>query len=397
MSPSAPLQRILGLGPWIAREAAQDARIDVLFGAYCAELTRCALPIWRAQLGLEILHPQTSGNVLTWTNGTIEARQTPRAGAASSPTYLNSPTRIVDDTNKPFRRRLDRAAPEFPVLDELREEGATDYVMFPLPFLDLNRTAVISFATVAATGFAEDDIADLQVATAMFSPYAERFVLRRAAIDLLDTYVGHRTGERIFNGRIERGQIETITAAVWIADLRGFTGLIDSMPREAAIVMLDAWFESLAAATEAQGGEVLKFMGDGMLAIFPVEGSSSDACERALQAAIMAEKSIAELNEARSAAGEPVLGYGFALHLGEVAYGNVGGQRRLDFTVIGPAVNLAARLEKLTRELAVPLLMSEAFAQTIDRELVPLGSHPIRGLGRSEPLFGLAPMADLTS
>jgi adenylate cyclase len=392
MAPDIPSPRTTGLGHFLVRQAREQGRVDLLFQSFCGELTRRGLPVWRANLGLEILHPETSGKLMTWTDGAFASRQNERT-VVLGPGYLNSPVRIVDETNRPYRRRLDEAGLEMPLLQELRGEGATDYVVFPLPFLDTTRTAVLSYATRAAGGFAERDIADLELATGLLSPYAERYVLRRLAVDLLDIYVGRRSGERIFGGHIERGKIETIGAAICMADLRGFTRLAQGTPKERVIAILDDWFECLAAATETHGGEILKFMGDGLLSIFPVEQSPGEACDRALAAACAALENLGALNLRRAESGEVELAGGLGLHLGEVAYGNVGGRRRLDFTVIGEAVNLAARLEGLTRKLGAPILTSEAFALVAGRDLVSLGHHAIRGLDRSEQVFALQPFA----
>jgi len=377
-----------GLGRWLARQAPALGRLDLLFQSFCRELTERGLPVWRSNLGLEILHPETSGKVLSWTDGVYAARQRERTGAMGED-YLRSPVRIVDETDRPFRRRLDSPCPDLPMLEELRAEGATDYAIFPLPFQDKNRTAILSFATRAPQGFGDSDIEELEMAAALFSPYAERYVLRRVAVDLLDTYVGRRSGERIFGGRIDRGQAETIGAAICVADLRGFTRLADAGPQDRVISILDDWFECLAAAADSEGGEILKFMGDGLLAIFPVDGDPADACARAFRAANKALAALTKLNDRRVLDGEAPLACGLALHLGDVAYGNVGGRTRLDFTVIGPAVNLAARLESLTRDLGVPLLTSESFARAVGPHLVSFGRHPIRGLDRSEQVFGL--------
>jgi adenylate cyclase len=198
-------------------------------------------------------------------------------------------------------------------------DGATDYIIFPLLFLDTTRSAALSFATRVPAGFSEADLADLEQAAAIFSPYVERYVLRRVAIDLLETYVGPRSAERIFAGRFVRGQIETITAAICMADLRGFTRLADSAPLEKVIAALDDWFECLALAVDAHDGEILKFMGDGLLAIYAVDGSPEEACERALAAALKTLSALHALNIRRAAAGEDRLACGFGLHLGEVA------------------------------------------------------------------------------
>jgi adenylate cyclase len=389
MERGSNLPRSLGLGRWLAGEARQTKRLDALFDAYCRELLGRGFALWRSTLGLEILHPETSGKMFTWQAGNLRTRQSERAGMPTNPDYLNSPSRVVDDANRPYRQRLEGAAPMFPLLADLKAEGATDYVMYPLPFLDTTRTAVMSYATTQAGGFTDEELAELETASDLFSPYAERHVLRRIAVDLLDTYVGHQAGERIFAGGVERGAVEALTAAIWMADLRGFTRMSDRLPRETVIALLDDWFDCLSAAIEDQGGEILKFMGDGLLAIFPVGEDHAAGCERSLDAALAAHCGVAALNRGRGEAGEPPLAFGLALHLGEVAYGNVGGRRRLDFTVIGPAINHASRLQELTKSLNRSLLISGAVARAARRPLLSLGRHRLRDVGEPHEVFTL--------
>ena len=207
---------------WLIEQAPHD-NVKELFAGFCRELVRTGYPVWRASLGLEVLHSEISGWQHVWTDENLSVRKSDRATAASSPSYVNSPTRIVDETAQPFRRRLDTPHPEMPLLEELRLSGATEYVMYPLPFLDRTRTAVLSFATQAEQGFSAADIGALRRAADLVSPYIERNVLRRIAIDLLDIYVGPRTGRRIMEGRVDRGEMEIIKAAIWFTDLRGFT------------------------------------------------------------------------------------------------------------------------------------------------------------------------------
>jgi adenylate cyclase len=389
MDRDSNLPRTQGFGHWLAGEARAGARLDALFDAYCRELLARGLAIWRSTLGLEILHPETSGKLLTWQAGNLMSRQSERAGMPTNPGYLNSPTRVVDDTNRPFRQRLEGVAPEFPLLADLKAEGVTDYVMYPLPFLDTTRTAVLSYATTEPGGFTDGDLGELETASDLLSPYAERVVLRRIAIDLLDTYVGHQAGERIFAGSVERGAVEALTAAIWMADLRGFTRMSDGLPRETVIALLDDWFDCLSAAIEDHSGEILKFMGDGLLAIFPAGEDHAAGCERALDAALAAHRGVAALNRSRGEAGEPPFSFGLALHLGEVAYGNVGGRRRLDFTVIGPAINHASRLQELTKSLNRSLLISGAVARATRRPLVSLGRHHLRDVAEPHEVFTL--------
>ena len=381
-----------GFGRWLARSAPETSYdLGAGFKAFCEELARREVPVWRSALGLEFLNPEVSGVLYVWTPRFFDAYETRRPGIWNSPLYLASPTRIVDETEAPFRHKLTDPLPDMPVLDELRSFGGTDYVMFPLNFLDRSRTAVISFATRQKGGFGDEDIATLQDAAALFSPHAERHVLRRIAIDLLDTYVGPRTGARVFEGRIERGQAEHIDAAIWLADLRGFTRQAERDPIEHVIASLNDWLEIVVDIVDEHGGEVLKFIGDAALAIFPIspERGPGRVCADALAAAERACARTDELNVVRQAEGRAALDFGLTLHFGEVAYGNIGAPRRLDFTVVGPAVNRASRLQELAKRLGRRVLISEELARAADRTLVRLGEHSLRDIDGPQQVFGL--------
>jgi adenylate cyclase len=377
------VSRTGGLGEWLARNAATLPKATALHDAYCRELRTRGLPLWRSTVVVETLHPEVSGLMVVWVAGELRTHSAPRAGVESSPEYLNSPIYVVDKTGRPFRRRLVDPSPDLPLLDELRAEGATDYVMFPFPFLDRNRSAVMSFATAAPEGFSDADLADLELAAALFSPYAERATLRRIAIDLLDTYLGHSAGEKVFDGRIVRGDFETIDAAIMFCDMRGFTRWSDVAPRDEVIATLNAWFECVADPVETGQGEILKFIGDGLLAIFPGDSDRAAACKRALAAARAAVANVARLNDTLA---RPIA-FGLALHVGEVAFGNIGSRKRLDFTVIGPAVNHAARLQELTKSLQRTVLASGAFARCSGSALEPLGRHLLRDVAAAEDVY----------
>ena len=375
---------------WLANDAPHDT-VETLFAAFCRHVVPTIAPVWRASLGLEVLHPEVGGWQHVWTDQSLSVRESDRATAATSPSYLNSPTRIVDETGQPFRRRLDAPCPDMPLLEELRLAGATDYVMYPLPFLDRTRTAVISFTTRRAEGFDPASLDRLEVAAKRLSPYLERHVLRRIAVDLLDTYVGPRTGQRIIEGRVDRGAVERIEAAIWFADLRGFTLLSERSPIPEVLDHLNAWFGIIGEVVEAHGGEVLKFIGDAVLAIFPTWAGRdrAAACRKALAAAqAFGRRSEAENARRRSSGGAPLL-HGLALHVGEVAYGNVGAPHRLDFTVIGPAVNRASRLLDLAKRLDRPVIVSRAFAREVDQPFVDLGRHRLRGVEHPQQVFTL--------
>ncbi len=380
-------ERLDGLAVWLADNS--HLALGDLHEGFCRQLLDRGIPLWRSSLGMELLHPEQGGVRSAWRIGeAITITQAPR-GLEDTPAYLDSPVKIVDDTDRPFRQKLAEPGPDLPILKEFREAGGTDYVIYPLPFLDRSRSAYLSFATQARGGFTGADLNTLELAGRLLSPYAERRALRRMAIDLLDTYVGHHAGELIFNGQIRRGAVETIQAAILMADLRGFTILSNKRERPFVIDTLNAWFESIATAVEAHGGEILKFMGDGLLAIFRADPDAADAGGRAYRAALAARTAIAALNATRAAAGEGPVEFAMGLHVGEVAYGNVGGRTRLDFTVLGPAVNYASRLQDLAKRLNQPILVSREFARALSDCLVDLGDHPLRGIGRSERVFAL--------
>lgn len=376
----------------IARWLANDAplhNVEALFAAFCREIVRSGAPVWRASLGLEVLHPEVSGWQHIWTNEGQSVTEADRATAPTSRSYLHSPTRIVDETDRPFRRRLNLPCPDMPLLEDLRLAGATDYVMYPLPFLDHTRTAVISFATRRAEGFDPASLDGLELAAKLLSPYLERHVLRRIAIDLLDTYVGPHTGQRIIEGEVDRGAFELIEAAIWFADLRGFTLLSERSAIPDVLAHLNAWFGIIGEVVEAHGGEVLKFIGDAVLAIFPTsaEQDRAVACRKALAAAQEFCRRSEVENAVRRSLGTPPVIHGLAVHVGEVAYGNVGAPHRLDFTVIGPAVNRASRLLELAKRLDRQVLVSYAFAQEVDQPLVDLGHHRLRDVEQLQRVF----------
>jgi adenylate cyclase len=365
---------------WLLAAADEKPSIDRLFVRFCAELERRGLPIWRAVLGLEILHPEISGSLVVWTADDVEVRRATRAVLKRSDEYQLSPTRIVDETDRAFRRKLHAPCPDIPLLEDLRLAGATEYVLHPLPFLDRSRTATMGFTTRRPGGFTAEEDAALVEAMRLFSPYAEREVLSRIAVDLMETYVGARTGRRVIEGLIERGSSEIIEAAIWHADLRSFTRLSETRPTAEVIERLNAWLDPMVSAIQEHDGEVLKFIGDAVLAIFPTgpARTRAQACRDALAAA-------------RAFVDGPPgdLDYGLALHAGEVAYGNIGAARRLDFTVIGPAVNRAARLQDVAKALSRRVVISRAFAELVEAPLVELGRFELRGIERPQRVFGL--------
>jgi adenylate cyclase len=308
---------------------------------------------------------------------------------------INSPIAAVKKTARMIRRKLhDAGCPlDYPVLLDYQKDGGTDYVAMPMT-CSSGEVNCISWATDRAGGFTEQQIEGLTEVAEALAIIVELQSTRRIARHLMDTYVGHRTGERVLSGEITRGTAQTIHAVIWFCDLRGFTALADSLPRDRLIAMLNDYFEAVVTAVVAEGGEALKFMGDGLLAIFELAPNEAPAarCEAALRAAGIAAEKIAARNLERRSSGEPEIRFGLALHLGEVSYGNIGAPSRLDFTVIGPAVNHAARLEKIASEMGRPVVTSASFAAAAKSSLESLGRHHLRGVAEAQEVF--APVAD---
>jgi class 3 adenylate cyclase len=246
---------------------------------------------------------------------------------------------------------------------------------------------VLGWAAIRPFGPAE---ADRLRQAARFAAAPLATVAARAALTaLLEAYLGRRSAARVQAGASRRGTGETIRAALFCADLRGFTALSEATDPAVMIAALDAWFDRVAGAVHAFGGEVLKFIGDGVLAIFPVTGTPAEACEAALRAVAAARAGMAHLDRARQEQGLPPLPFGAALHLGEILWGNIGAADRLDFTAIGPAVNLVSRLEGLCRPLGRSVLISGAVAAETATPLVPLGEHVLRGIAAPCTVFTL--------
>jgi class 3 adenylate cyclase len=244
---------------------------------------------------------------------------------------------------------------------------------------------------IGPRAFAPDEAERLREAARFAAAPLAALTARVTLTAALEAYLGRRSAGRVLAGSLRRGVGETIEAALLFADLRGFTALSESAPPLEVISALDAWFDRIAGSVHAFGGEVLKFMGDGVLAIFPVAGGSPrNACDAALKAVAAARSGMAYLDKARAQEGLPPLPFGAALHLGEMLWGNIGAADRLDFTAIGAAVNLVSRLQGLCRPLERTLLISGAFAAETGASLIPLGTHALRGIAAPCAVFTVA-------
>jgi adenylate cyclase len=380
---------------WLLRDAADYTSRRMLARDLGRLLTARGFPLLRMTYFINTLHPQTSGTSIIWYRGMPQPRQlSVMRGMQDTPAYKNSPLPLIFEGAQGIRRRLDmpEEQDDFPILADLRAEGGTDYVAMPLVFSD----GKINFTTWTADrpgGFSSEELEEIWEFMPALSLRMEVLERRDVTRQLLSVYLGKATGERILSGDIVRGVSQGIRAAIWYTDIRDFTRLSDTLPRDEIIAMLDDYFERAVQAVEERGGEVLKFLGDGMLAIFPADPSlgleegDAAAGRLALRAARDTVTLVRALNNMRLRKDKATINYGIALHIGEVGYGNIGGAERLDFTVIGPAVNLANRIEGLTRTLGVRVLASSEFRDAVQEDLTNLGTHAVKGLTRGIEVF----------
>jgi adenylate cyclase len=377
---------IKAVADWLIDGARSAPLPQQVLAQLCERLVACGIPLWRVAVFVRTLHPQVMGRRFIWRPGAeVEISEAPFE-LLETAVFRESPITRVYQTGRPIRRKLadpDRAE-DFPILAELRAEGVTEYLVLPLIFTD-GTVHAVTCTTREPGGFAEPQIAGIEAVMTPLARVAEIRAWRRTASVLLDTYVGHDAGERILAGHIRRGDIEEIHAAIWLSDMRGFTALADRQPPRVLIDLLNRYFDCQVPVILDHGAEVLKFMGDGLLAIFTIEGDEAEVCRRALAAARQARANVAEL----SASAMPGLRFGLALHVGDVLYGNIGSANRLDFTCIGPAVNLAARMEKTAGELGRGILASREFARHCSGEFAAIGKFALAGFSEPQLVFGL--------
>jgi adenylate cyclase len=376
---------------WFVTEAYRITDTAELVAAAGEQLVLSGIPLYRLAYFQLTLHPEVAGKGYYWRRGQGVEIGVRSHGDNQDREYRDNPLPVVFEQHKTVRVRLDRVEPEAPLLRQLKDEGATDYVALPLLFTT-GHVDALSVVSDRPGGFSVADLDRMYLLQFAFTRLVEIHSLRDTATHLLDAYVGRAAGQRILAGEVKRGDGQTMEAVIWYCDLRGFTRASDTLPGDAIITLLNDYFDTMGNIVTNAGGEILKFMGDGMLAIFPVPapGERSDTALRAARAAASAVDAMLVLNRIRSAEGEPTVRFGLALHIGEVMFGNIGASRRLDFTVIGPAVNHAARLEKLCAPLDRSVLLSPAIAELLAADQVePLGHHAMKDIDRPQAIYGL--------
>ena len=372
---------------WLDR-GAPPAKLpqDVLL-QLCRRLVESGIALYRAAVFVRTLHPNVAGRAFYWRADT-DAVEVDEAEHAFMQTedHLGSPLPVIVSSRAEIRRRLaDPDCPmDYPVLADLRSQGATDYLAVPLEFLN-GEVHVASFSTRRPGGFSDGELAALRRVLPPLTRVAEIYALSRKAGNILEAYLGRQAGAKVLAGQIRRGDSEELHAVIWFCDLRDSTPLADSMSRTAFIDLLNQYFECVLGPVLERGGEVLRFIGDAALAIFPVGENPVNACEKAVEAAREAIARMQALNEAR----KPPLRFGIGLHLGTVLYGNIGTPTRIEFTVIGAAANEAARIESLCKSLDTSLVVSEQVVRHLPGTWKPLGRHALRGVGEPVALFTL--------
>jgi adenylate cyclase len=407
--------RIAVLTAWLADAGLAGLSETELVRGFCERAVAAGLPIGRALVLIDTLHPVHEGRLFRWGHDPSEPLVVAygRTGAASKPAASSgvSPGQQQSDANErwlrsPFFRMLQTGESrlrclltaenegEFSILPEMRAAGMTDYVAIinrfaPAGVIGEMDCLYSSWATSNPGGFTEDQIEALTKVMPFLALAIKAVALARMTGTLMETYLGRDAARRVLSGRIMRGVADRIDAVIWFSDLRGFTRITDSAPKQ-VIPLLNDYADVIVSTIHDQGGDVLKLMGDGTLAIFAADDRGR-ACNAALRAAIAARRGVAQLNTRRTGEGLPVTDMYLGLHVGEVFYGNVGSTERLDFTVIGPAVNEVSRIAAMCRSVDQPVLVSEAFANvgSVRDRIVSVGRYALRGVARPQELFTL--------
>lgn len=388
---------------WLVEQGLKGLPLDEQFHGFCDRLHAAGFDAARASMGMGTLHPRYGAQTFVWRADQKEVETTMRDRATwQLDDFMQSPVYFMRTTGTPsLRRRLDTNEPlDFPILEELREQGMTDYAAQIVPYgridegdPDSASGAFFSCATKRSGGFDDGHLRQVNDVLPYFGLAVKSRTTYDIATNVLSTYLGADAGHRVLTGAIDRGSVETIRAVLWFCDLRGFTRVSDRLPRDELVETLDDYLELMAAPVHANKGQILKFLGDGFLATFDLTKLDGEAvCQNALKAAAELRASFPPFNEARRKAGKAVMDFGLSLHLGDVLYGNIGAIDRLDFTVIGPAVNEVSRIQALCRPMERDVLISAAFhevAQDSQDELISLGFHALRGVRQPQELFTL--------
>lgn len=386
------------IADWLITASLGESSLESLFEGCCNRLYAAGIPLARVFITFSTLHPLFEARSLTWRRDRpLEAESFVHGSAATSAEWQGSPLNFMVRHGTPLlRRRLtgSDAGREFPVLGSLAAEGCTDYVGTLVPFGPPGRITMDgiagSFATDGVDGFTDSDVAALLRIHRRLAVACRVSIERQVTRNILTAYLGRNAGRRVRSGQIRRGDGQTIAAAIWYSDLRDSTKLAETLPATEFLGLLNRYFECTAGAVLAGGGEVLTFIGDAVLAIFPIGAriaTAGHACAQALAAADDAVRRLDALNGERHDAGQAPIRFGLGLHRGEIMFGNIGVPERLQFTAVGPAVNEVERIQTLSKTLGLPVLVSDAFARALRRKWIGMGTHRLRGVAKPVTVF----------
>jgi adenylate cyclase len=389
------------LAGWVTEAGLIGRTESELMAGFCRRIAGAGVPLARAVVVLDTLHPIYEGRAFRWRADapeTVEVLDYGRTNEGeAAELWRRSPFfHLLQTGGTEMRRCLAAGDPaDFPAIAQARDEGATDYLVFVHRFaaegvIGEMDCVYSAWSSDAPDGFAGDDVTALRRLAPFLKLAVKSAALARIAGTLAETYLGRDAGRRVMSGRIVRGVAEKIGAVLWYSDLHGYTQISDNSPPEQIIPLLNDYAEVVVSAVHGHGGDVLKLVGDGTLAIFPAD-NREEACLGALAAAVGMRDGVVELNGKRAAAGLPTTQVYLALHVGDVFYGNIGSKDRLDFTIVGPAVNEVSRILALSRSVEQDVLLSASFANALGsamrRRLVSIGRYALRGVAQPQELF----------
>jgi len=395
---------------WLVDRGLEGAGQQELLTGYCEKLVELGVPLMRFHSAQTAMHPAYGGTGFSWYRGEGGYVEQYPHSDTPNPDWVNSPLyALLENGKDDYREQLaeHNGPSRFPFLNEMRKRGATDYVATGLVLEKVDENApidpntpptgvLLSWMSDRSGGFRQSDV-DLIRTTSHHLGLAIKSASNKAiATDLLQVYLGRDAGRRVMSGEIRRGSLQQIDAVIWNFDLEGFTRLSEELPGLEIIDMLNEYLAVAVSVVHECGGNILKFMGDGLMAMFDVGEIDEDA-RAALAAVSLLQDRMNEVNAQRAAARAPTVNYTLALHAGEILYGNIGAEHRLDFTVIGPAVNQAARIAGMHRSLDRRILISDDVAKAAApdiQDLVSLGRYMLRGVAEPKELFTVFRPAD---
>lgn len=386
---------------WLMQQALGQASLEDVFDGCCQRLDAAGLPISRAMVTFRTLHPLYASTIMFWRRGEdVRSSRTRHEDAFSSEEFTNSPIHRLLTTSTPFlRRRLagDTALLDFPVLEDLSEQGLTDYLAYKVALssniqADRYDNAIVgSWATTRPGGFTDSELVWLMRVQSRLAVTCKMQIQAGVTTNLLDAYLGPNASDRVLGGQVRHGDNERIETVIWYSDMRDSTAWGDRLDPDTYLRLINSYFECTAGSVIALGGEVLRFIGDGVLALFPVvHQRPSGAAENAMKAVHEAQQRLASLNATRHNDQLDPIDFGIGLHVGELTFGNIGVAERLEFSVVGPAANEVARLESMTKSLNTRVVASEDFARLVDIDWQCEGQYDVRGVGGPMQVFSPA-------